>query len=79
MRRTVGDFSELRARVARVRGIVDLAGAYPSNGDKRVGTRMRDETEPSLGAVLVMDAVVCAHCSVRLGLLLYDFDGDGRG
>ena len=81
VRRTVGDFSELRVRVSRaIAGRLSTSrGAYPSNGDKRAWERAcEDETEPSLGAVLVMDAVVCAHLLryTARGLLLYDFDGD---
>ena len=79
VRRTVGDFSDLRVRVSRaIAGRSSTTrGAYPSNGDRRAWERAcEDEPEPSLGAVLAMDAVMCAHLlrHIAKGLFRYDFD-----
>ena len=86
-RRTVGDFSDLRVRIARTLAMRDSAhdsGAYPANHDRRGWqTLCKAEQRPPLSAVLALDAVTCAyllrHVSSKLHKFGYEYSASDAG
>jgi len=76
-RRTVGDFSDLRVRIARTLAMRDSAhdsGAYPANHDRRGWqTLCEREHHPPLSAVLALDAVTCAYLLRHVSSKLHKF------
>jgi len=78
VRRTIGDFSDLRVRISRTLASRDSApGArsYPSTADRRswLGV-VEDVGDPPLGALLAMDAVICAYLLRQLSHRLQTID-----
>ena len=76
-RRTVGDFSDLRVRIARMlamqNGTYDR-GPYPAKHDKRGWqTFCECEQHPPLSALLALDAVMCAHLLRHVSSKLHRF------